>query len=175
MTRALLVLIGLVLASCAQLETPTFRGPGPFQGPPLHGAESQTPFQLNWPVKDIRITQKYSPPKNRRHQGIDFGGPRGTPIFAAHEGRVVYAGRGFRGYGKMVLIEFDNEWASLYAHLHKISVKEGQRIRLGQKIGQMGRTGRATGVHLHFELIRSKKTVDPLEFLPRSSQLVQNP
>lgn len=158
--------------SCSQ-----YRGMGDFQTaeqygnyPRAHGLPKAAPrepgpFVLRWPLHDVRVTQGFSPMKNRRHQGVDFGGRKGTAIFAAHEGMVVYAGRDFRGYGKMVLIEYNNEWASLYAHLTKIVVREGQYVEPGQTIGTMGRTGRASGVHLHFELIQNKQPVDPLPLL----------
>lgn len=84
------------------------------------------------------------------------------PILAAHEGVVVYAGNSFRGYGNMVLLEYNHQWATLYAHLDRIMVREGQKLRVGDKLGTMGRTGRATGVHLHFELIKNKQPIDPL-------------
>lgn len=133
------------------------------------------PFVLRWPVNNVRITQHFSPTKNRKHQGIDLGGRRGTPIFAAHEGMVVYAGRDFRGYGKMVLIEYDSEWASLYAHMQTLLVREGQYVERGQTIGTMGRTGRSTGVHLHFELIRNKQTIDPVPLLNSSGNMAYTP
>lgn len=176
---SLLVMTSLTLVSCS-----TFRGPGELQGPGAFITPDQYeypprsqdvpkvivprksgPLTLRWPVNSVRITQHFSPDKNKKHQGIDLGGRRGTAIFAAHDGMVVYAGKDFKGYGKMVLIEYNGEWASLYAHLDRIAVKEGQYVEKGQTIGQMGRTGRASGVHLHFELIRNKQTIDPVPLL----------
>lgn len=131
-------------------------------------------FKLYWPVKSVRINRGFRPASDRNHQGIDLGGPRGTPILAAHEGVVIYAGRDFRGYGNMVLIEFDKEWATLYGHLHQINVAEGRIVRAGDPIGTMGRTGRASGVHLHFELIQKREPVDPLPHLTRDTSLTAN-
>jgi murein DD-endopeptidase MepM/ murein hydrolase activator NlpD len=91
---------------------------------------------------------------------------------AAHDGVVIYAGRDFRGFGKMVLIEGAYGWASIYAHFSKINVKTGEKVHQGQILGGMGRTGRATGVHLHFELRKKKGPVDPLLYLPASEALV---
>jgi murein DD-endopeptidase MepM/ murein hydrolase activator NlpD len=82
-------------------------------------------------------------------------------------GTVIYTGREFKGYGKMVLIESGEGWATLYAHFDKILVSEGQRIHKGEVIGAMGRTGRATGVHLHFEIRKNRGPVDPLPLLPQ--------
>ncbi len=100
-------------------------------------------------------------------------GPKNTPIVAAHPGRVIYVGRGFRGYGKMVMIEYNNRWASLYAHLNSFEVKQGQYVRMGDVIGRMGRTGRATGVHLHFELLKNKLPVNPMSYLPDLSRMAK--
>lgn len=123
-------------------------------------------FQLNWPLKKITISRGFSDQGNRAHFGLDLTGPYGTPILAAHSGTVVYAGSKFRGFGKMVIIEYDSNWASLYAHLSKFRVKMGQVVKAGQSIGLMGRTGRASGVHLHFELMNSQLPVDPIPLLP---------
>lgn len=118
-----------------------------------------------------RISQLYRTKNNKRHEGIDFTGLRGTPIIASHSGRVVYAGRKFSGYGRLVLIEYSKKWASLYAHLNSFNVKTGQRVKAGQVIGKMGSSGRATGVHLHFELLKFKQPVDPSAYLVFRSAL----
>lgn len=122
-------------------------------------------FKLYWPVNNVRINRGFRPASDRRHEGIDLGGKRGTPILSAHEGIVIYSGRDFRGYGNMVMIEYNREWATLYGHLHQIIAKEGTIVKPGDPIGTMGRTGRASGVHLHFELIRNQKPVDALPYL----------
>ena len=129
------------------------------------------PFVISWPVPEVRINQAFSPDKNRKHAGIDFGGAKNSPILAAHDGLVVYAGKAFKGYGRMVMIEYNSEWATLYGHLNKIKVKEGEYVKAGQVIGGMGRTGHATGVHLHFELIRKKENVDPLPMLTTGGRI----
>lgn len=122
---------------------------------------------LDWPVDEARMTRGYLPKKySRPHLGIDLASNKGTPILAAHDGVVVYTGKDFRGFGKMILIEGRGGWASLYAHLDKITIKQGTRVRKGEIIGGMGRTGRASGVHLHFELRKDKGPVDPLLYLP---------
>lgn len=151
-----------------ELLLPEFRGPptpgattpGELKGPPKEG-----PFVIEWPVESPRLTQKFRPPNNVDHQGIDLGGKRNTPILAAHDGIVVYAGRGFKGYGKMILIEYNEMWATIYAHLNGFKVKTGDWVKREQLIGLMGRTGRASGVHLHFELLKDKQPVDPLSLL----------
>lgn len=126
----------------------------------------QQALTFDWPVDRARMTRGFLPNKRRPHLGIDLAAPKGTPILAAQAGTVIYTGREFRGYGKMVLIESGSGWATLYAHFDKILVSEGQKVRQGEVIGAMGRTGRATGVHLHFEIRKDRGPIDPLPLLP---------
>lgn len=126
----------------------------------------QQPLNFDWPVDRARMTRGFLPNKRRPHLGIDLAAPKGTPILAAQAGTVIYAGREFRGYGKMVLVESGDGWATLYAHFDKILVSEGQKVRQGEVVGAMGRTGRATGVHLHFEIRKNRGPIDPLPLLP---------
>jgi len=126
---------------------------------------------FDWPVDDARMTRGYLPNRKKPHLGLDLAAPKNTKIYAAHEGVVIYAGRDFRGFGKMVIVEGAKGWATLYAHFNTIKVKEGQRVSQGQVVGLMGRTGRATGVHLHFEIRKSKGPVDPLLYLPGGSRM----
>ena len=130
-------------------------------------------FDFDWPVDRARLTRGFLPnARPRPHFGLDLAAPRGTPIFAALAGHVIYAGSGFRGYGRFIIVEHNNDWATFYGHLDKILIKQGEMIKQGQLIGQMGRTGRATGTHLHFELRRDKKAIDPIAFLPMASDWV---
>lgn len=129
---------------------------------------------FNWPVDEARMTRGYLPYRKKPHLGLDLAAPKGTNIYAAHEGTVIYAGRDFRGFGKMVLIEGSRGWATLYAHFSTISVKQGQRVNQGDVIGGMGRTGRATGVHLHFEIRKARGPVDPLLYLPGGTRVAGN-
>lgn len=174
-------LIVLGALGCGHLQLPEYNSPlerfSPDGSRQPQNQDPQSPkvFQLVWPVDNVRITQKYNPKKRRRpHYGIDLGGKRHDPIYAAHEGTVIYAGSGFKGYGKMVIVQFDAEWATLYSHLHTIAVKEGQKVYPRQKLGGMGRTGRASGVHLHFELMQYKTPIDPLPMLESAARVVQN-
>lgn len=127
------------------------------------------PF-FEWPVDRARLTRGFLVQRRRPHLGIDLAAPTGTPIFASHHGVVIYAGRDFRGFGKMIIIEAENGWATLYAHLHEILVQEGERITQGVTIAKVGNTGRSTGPHLHFELRKDKMPVDPLPYLPGGSE-----
>lgn len=106
-------------------------------------------------------------PKNgvtRAHNGIDLAGPRGTPIESTADGVVVFAGRQ-SGFGNLIRIRHDFGFETLYAHLNKIHVKVGDRIARGEHIGDMGTTGRSTGVHLHYEVHLGGKPVNPLTYI----------
>jgi lipoprotein NlpD len=98
-------------------------------------------------------------------KGIDIAGRKGAPVVAAASGRVVYAGQGLRGYGKLVIIKHSDTWLSAYAHNDSIVVKEQQDVKRGQKIAEMGSTD-ADQVKLHFEVRRQGKPVDPARLLP---------
>lgn len=98
------------------------------------------------------------------HKGLDISNDRNTPILASAPGRVLraeYSG----GYGRLVEIDHGYGVTSRYAHLQRYVVKEGDEVRRGQVVGTMGRTGRVTGVHLHFEVRIDGHAVDPLDFL----------
>lgn len=138
--------------------------------PPIYHPSST--FNLKWPVNKINVSQSYRPKRNPSHEGIDFVQGYGAPIFAAHEGYVVYRGSQYRGYGRIVIIEYNRYWATLYGHLESIKVKEGQIIQAGEIIGSMGNTGRSSGPHLHFELLRNKVPVDPMPYLKFGSKYV---
>jgi murein DD-endopeptidase MepM/ murein hydrolase activator NlpD len=106
---------------------------------------------------------------------VDLGGTKNSPVYAAHDGKVIYTGHGFHGYGKLIIIENPYGYATFYAHLNTINTKEGKYVTAGEKIGGMGRTGRATGVHLHFELRIAEIAVDPLAYLTTVRQANRTP
>lgn len=100
--------------------------------------------------------------------GIDIAGRRGQPVVAARDGRVVYAGSGLVGYGRLVIVKHGERLLTAYAHNDRVLVKEGQTVRVGQKIAEMGSTG-TERVKLHFEVRRDGKPLNPLKYLPRRS------
>ncbi len=102
------------------------------------------------------------------NKGIDIAGQLGDPVFSAASGEVVYAGSGLLGYGKLIIINHNENYLSAYAHNKQILVKEGQKIRAGQKIAEMGNTG-TNRAKLHFEIRRDGKPVNPLGYLPKKS------
>ena len=98
-------------------------------------------------------------------KGVDLAGKPGDPVLAAAGGRVVYAGTGLRGYGKLVIVKHDNSFLSAYAHNQSLLVKEGQAVSKGQKIAELGDTD-SDRPKLHFEIRRQGKPVDPGKYLP---------
>ena len=99
-------------------------------------------------------------------QGIDIAGSGGAPVRAAGNGVVVYSGSGLVGYGELIIVKHNEEWLSAYGHNRSRLVNEGQLVKAGQQIAEMGRTGAARDM-LHFEIRYNGKPVDPLQYLPR--------
>ena len=115
-----------------------------------------------WPAKG-KLVGTYSETANLK--GIDIAGKAGEPVLASAPGKVVYAGTGLRGYGKLIIIKHNNTFLSAYAHNREILVKEGQQVTKGQKIAEMGNSD-ADQVKLHFEIRRLGKPMDPARYLP---------
>lgn len=115
-----------------------------------------------WPTA-AKIKVAYGENGNK---GIDFSGKAGDPVLAVAEGRVLYVGEALPGYGKLVIVKHSVDHLSVYAHNSKLLVKEGQAIKLGQKIAEMGSSG-TDSVKLHFEIRKQGKPVDPMPFLPK--------
>ncbi len=100
----------------------------------------------------------------KMHTGIDFTAPTGTPIYATGNGRVVPAPDGASGYGNHVVIDHGFGYKTLYAHMYKSKVKMGQRIKRGQLIGYVGNTGLSSGPHLHYEVMKNGKKINPINY-----------
>ncbi|NPB06316.1 MAG: peptidoglycan DD-metalloendopeptidase family protein [Aquificae bacterium] len=109
---------------------------------------------------------RFDPFTGRRvyHKGIDIKAPYGTPVRVTADGVVVFAGRKL-GFGKVVIVRHARGYETLYAHLSSIKVKVGQRVKTGQVIGLVGTSGRSTGPHLHYEVRRWGRAVNPLKFI----------
>ena len=122
-------------------------------------AEDVVNFQ--WPTRG-QILAGFDESKNK---GLDIAGKAGDPVYAAADGKVVYAGSGLRGYGNLVIIKHNNTYLTAYAHNQSLLVKEDQAIKRGQKIAEMGNSD-ADQVKLHFEIRRQGKPVDPTRYLP---------
>jgi len=116
-----------------------------------------------WPVKGS-LRNRFDPSNGKK--GLDIEGKMGQPILAAAGGTVVYSGNGLIGYGNLVIIKHDDNFLSAYGHNRRLLVKEGNAVKQGQKIAEMGDSGKQ-GVILHFEIRRDGKPVDPLRYLPK--------
>ena len=122
-----------------------------------------------WPVTGT-ITSKFGKRWGRLHSGIDVAAPRNTRVNASAGGKVL-AARRMKGYGWTVILGHKDSTRTLYAHLNRIHVKVGQFVSQGRTIGRVGRTGRATGYHLHFEIRMEDGTPhNPISFLPRVNE-----
>jgi lipoprotein NlpD len=115
-----------------------------------------------WPSPG-KVTQSFAESGNK---GVVFGGKVGDPVVAAADGRVIFSGNGPRGYGNLVIVKHANELLSVYAHNRTLAVKEGQAVKRGQKIAELGDSG-TTSPRLHFEIRQQGKPVDPTRFLPK--------
>ncbi len=151
--------------------------PQPSPAPRIVPAISQTPsaaiipadvamvggVHWRWPAKGTLLDRFMAGDATK--QGIDIGGNAGDPVFAASDGVVVYSGSGLVGYGELIIIKHSDEWLSAYGHNRKRLVQEGQRVKAGQPIAEMGNSG-APRDELHFEIRRNGRPVDPLQYLP---------
>lgn len=132
-----------------------FVGTGSFVKPVLGWISSKFGYR-NHPIFKRRIF----------HAGIDFAAPRGYKIKAADQGVVIFAGR-WGGYGNATIIDHGKELTSVYAHQSRIVVKKGQKVYKGQLIGYVGSTGFSTGPHLHFEVRKNGRPINPMTFLKK--------
>lgn len=118
-----------------------------------------------WPVEGGAVTSGFGNRRGRPHDAIDIAAKMGTAVLAAESGQVIFAKR-FSGYGNLVVVKHSGEFYTVYAHNQKILVNRGKKVKRGQKIALVGRTGRATGPHLHFEIRQVTTALDPLKFFP---------
>jgi murein DD-endopeptidase MepM/ murein hydrolase activator NlpD len=134
---------------------------------------------MRTPIDGARLSSRFGMRKHpilgysRLHKGTDFAAPRGTPIYAAGKGVIESAGRN-GGYGKYIRIRHNSTYKTAYAHMSRIAkgMRRGKRVRQGQIIGYVGSTGRSTGPHLHYEVLRGGRQVNPLKIkLPSGEKL----
>lgn len=151
----LFILFFISLNSCTN-----FQGPSDFN---LIKRKNLDNSLFLWPLKSTKITQKFKLSAKKRHLGIDISDKINNPIFASADGYILYCGNDFSGFGKLIIIK-SSKWSFFYAHLNNIYVKEKQIIKKGDIIGSVGNTGRSTNPHLHFEIRKYKKPVNPLNF-----------
>ena len=124
-----------------------------------------------WPVEG-QLTSNFGPRNGSFHDGIDIAAPLGTPVMAAADGKVIFSDV-LRGYGNVVIIRHDKGYLTVYAHHRVNRIKEGQTVRQGDVIAEVGQTGRATGASLHFEVRKDNLARDPLQYLPQARSTVR--
>jgi len=117
-----------------------------------------------WPLDTVDVSSRFGYRNGRMHNGIDLRAPRGTEIVASSAGRVVFSGRK-NGYGLMLVIKHRGGIASVYAHNKRNIVQVGELVDQGQMIARVGRSGNATGYHVHFELRNQGKAINPAPYL----------
>lgn len=118
---------------------------------------TRTASGFGWRIHPIHKISKF-------HAGMDFTAKVGTPIYATGDGKVVFAEYATNGYGLHVIIDHGYDYQTLYAHLSKIIVKKGQKVKRGDELGSIGNTGLSSGPHLHYEVHKGGEAVDPVNF-----------
>ncbi|MHB8418184.1 MAG: peptidoglycan DD-metalloendopeptidase family protein [Myxococcales bacterium] len=144
------------------LEVPV--GPGA----PAAPEPAPRPTRFAWPIQGILVS-RFGRRGGEHHDGIDIAAPEGTPIGAAAAGRVIFAGVE-RGYGNLVILDHGGGEATVYAHCSELLAHVGEAVAAGKIIAKVGRTGRATGPHLHFEVRERAQPRNPLLFLPEAAR-----
>lgn len=157
------------------------RVPGARRGPPEHilapevasaprggGREialRDTGLAFEWPLRG-RISSYFGSRGSGHHEGIDIPARKGSPIYAAEAGRVIFSDGKLGDYGNVVILKHAGRYATVYAHNRRNLVRKGEFVEKGQAIAQVGETGNATAPHLHFEIRRDRLARDPLLYLP---------
>lgn len=136
--------------------------------PSVADMSSKGPVDLRWPILG-HITSPYGMRRGRLHAGIDIKGNKGDPIYAAADGQVLTSKRR-NAYGLVAIVGHDHDVQTLYAHMIRLAVREGEFVKAGEVVGYVGRTGRATGYHLHFETrVQGGVPHDPMRYLPANN------
>jgi murein DD-endopeptidase MepM/ murein hydrolase activator NlpD len=147
--------------------------PGPLEGRrslPKDNDSREGDFSFRWPVEG-RITSGFGPRRESFHDGIDIAAPRGTPVCAVADGEVIFSNV-LHGYGNIVIVRHRHGYVTVYAHNQRNLVQEGAIVRRGQRLAEVGQSGRATGPHLHFEVRKDNLARNPLRYLPEDRQTV---
>jgi murein DD-endopeptidase MepM/ murein hydrolase activator NlpD len=121
---------------------------------------------FRWPARGRVISGAGAMTNGQQNDGINLALPEGTPVHAAEDGVVAYAGSELKGYGNLVLVRHSNGFVTAYAHASEIMVKRGDQVRRGQVIAKSGQTGNVSSPQLHFEIRKGSTPVDPTQYLP---------
>jgi murein DD-endopeptidase MepM/ murein hydrolase activator NlpD len=144
----------------ASVVTPAAATPAP-----QHPVRTAAAPSFRWPAQG-RINASYGPRTNgQQNDGINLALPEGTPVKAAEDGVVAYAGNELKGYGNLVLVRHSNGYVTAYAHAKELLVKRGDPIKRGQVIARSGQTGNVDGPQLHFEIRKGPTPLDPVPLL----------
>ena len=148
----------------AQVVTPAADNPAKDQ---TGTAEAAGGAGFRWPVRGRVITGFGPKPTGQQNDGINLAVPEGTPVKAAEDGVVAYAGSELKGYGNLVLVRHTNGYVTAYAHASELMVKRGDTIKRGQVIAKSGQTGNVSAPQLHFEIRKGSSPVDPMPYLDK--------
>jgi murein DD-endopeptidase MepM/ murein hydrolase activator NlpD len=156
-------------ATAAAAPTPSpspGASPSPSLAPALPPDTAKAPA-FAWPYQG-GITREFAPRGGKKafHDGIDIAGDKGEAVRAAAAGKVIFAGQGPKEYGLTVIVYHSGRWTTTYAFLDKVTVKEGEKVKSGERVGKLGATGLAKQPSLHFEIRRNRVALDPVKYLP---------
>jgi murein DD-endopeptidase MepM/ murein hydrolase activator NlpD len=121
--------------------------------------------QFAWPVDSGTVSSPFGIRNGVMHDGVDISAPAGTPVNAADDGVVIFCGH-MRGYGNVVILQHTNGYVTVYGHNQRNLVSNGESVKRGQEIGELGSTGRASAPNLHFEVRCDNHPANPLAYLP---------
>jgi murein DD-endopeptidase MepM/ murein hydrolase activator NlpD len=148
------------------------RSPPPVKivvGKPADASVADTSAIFDWPVHGRLVGRFGAPRDGQRNSGIDIAVAEDTPITAAADGEVIYAGGGLKWYGNLALVRHADNYVTAYAHAKELGVKRGDQVKRGDIIGRSGQTGQADTPRLHFEIRKDSAPVDPMPLLTRGS------
>ena len=142
-------------------DTPPVATPAPV------ALSDKPPARLDWPLSG-KIRRDFIARKGKAayHDGVDIVADKGTAVRASAAGTVIFAGEGPSEYGKTVIVHHGGRWTTTYSYLDKITVKDGERVKAGERVGKVGMTGLAKEPQLHYELRRNRIALDPVKYLP---------
>ena len=155
----------LLLVGCAETMEPQRQSTIRVYSERVYRARAGSCGQMSWPV-DGPLSSLFGVRDGRPHEGIDLAVAEGTPVHAACDGVVAYAGDKLRGYGRLVIVQHADKLVTIYAHNRALQVKEGDPVARGQTLALSGQTGHATAPHVHFEVRQDNRPDDPLKYLP---------
>jgi murein DD-endopeptidase MepM/ murein hydrolase activator NlpD len=157
----------LVIPTLTRLATPASPAASASSAAPAIPLAAQPPEKLRWPLAGT-IRRGFAGRKGKAayHDGLDILAKEGTAVRASAKGTVIFAGEGPPDYGLTVIVHHGGRWTTTYANLGKVTVKDGEKIKAGERVGKVGMTGIAREPQLHYEVRRNRDPLDPADFLP---------